>query len=152
MDSPCITRILLILLRVSKNHSGEGQIFCEMSSYDNAVNVQFTVSFLQITKSVASGLMPVVEFQNVERTLLGIPFSECVQSSATNNYNMILPYDVQARYTQTLCEFGLLLDEIHKYCGCYLDYIDFVGKTYSQSAQILSDIFRTIETSRFEAM
>lgn len=77
--------------------------------------------------------MPVVEFQNVERTLLGIPFSECVQSSATNNYNMILPYDVQARYTQTLCEFGLLLDEIHKYCGCYLDYIDFVGEAYSSA-------------------
>ena len=76
--------------------------------------------------------MPVVEFQNVERTLLGIPFSECVQSSATNNYNMILPYDVQARYTQTLCEFGLLLDEIHKYCGCYLDYIDFVGMTLTK--------------------
>ena len=100
----------------------------ELQSY-----VQFTVNNIQYIKyrsrkSVASGLMPVVEFQNVERTLLGIPFSECVQSSATNNYNMILPYDVQARYTQTLCEFGLLLDEIHKYCGCYLDYIDFVGE------------------------
>ena len=100
--------------------------------------------------------MPVVEFQNVERTLLGIPFSECVQSSATNNYNMILPYDVQARYTQTLCEFGLLLDEIHKYCGCYLDYIDFVGKknsiTVNQRFLILKDLFRTIETARFKTM
>ena len=102
--------------------------------------------------------MPVVEFQNVERTLLGIPFSECVQSSATNNYNMILPNGVQARYTQTLCEFGLLLDEIHKYCGCYLDYIDFVGKKYgitvtvNQCFLILKNLFRTIKTARFKTM
>lgn len=44
MDSPYITLILRILLRVNKNHLGTGLMSSQMSSFENAIlNMQFTV-------------------------------------------------------------------------------------------------------------
>ena len=66
----------------------------------NGYNDGFTVYYPHFTHlvegqqksfSVASGLMPVVEFQNVERMLLGKPFSDCVKTKTRNNYNFVSP-------------------------------------------------------------
>ena len=35
---------------------------------------------------LSPGLIPLVYFQNVEKVFLGKPFTQCIKTSATNNY------------------------------------------------------------------
>ena len=51
--------------------------------------------------SLSSGLTPIIEFQNVERTLLGPPHSNCKKTNTSNNYNN----QNFSYYQKHMCEF-----------------------------------------------
>ena len=82
----------------------------------NGYNEGFTIYYPHFTDlipgqhrsfSLSSGLTPIIEFQNVERTLLGAPHTLCKNTSASNSYNN----RNFAYYRENLCEFQ------GNYCG-----------------------------------
>ena len=73
-------------------------------------------------------------FQNIHKTYLGKPYTDCKVTKSTNTYAHFHDnYD--DTYKKIDCVQRALMSKIMKECGCFLDYIDnvqnFLPKNHS---------------------
>ena len=69
---------------------------------------------------LTAGLTPVVFLQNIQKTYLGKPFTDCIKTNVENNYNFTNDGHV---YKPSNCVYRSLLSSIASYCNCYPSYI-----------------------------
>ncbi|CAG5099439.1 Oidioi.mRNA.OKI2018_I69.XSR.g16526.t1.cds [Oikopleura dioica] len=113
-----------------------GYNFSDTSFGWNGYNEGFTIYYPHFSElipsqhssfSLSAGLTPVIDFQNVERTLLGSPYTKCKPTDTSNSYlNQKVDY-----YRKNLCEFTRLLIDIDKKCHCYPSYIDNITELFT---------------------
>ena len=113
----------------------------------------FTVYYLHFTDTMeeqshsfplAHSLTPVVNFQNVKRTYLGLPYTPCTETFSTNNYTEVLILEQRRHqerkeekpYKESICVFTALINKIIANCNCYLDYIDGIENYLPESHQL----------------
>ena len=95
-------------------------------------------------------LAPVIDIQNVKRTYLGYPYTDCVKTFATNNYSYLFNSNPQKIYSGILfiysvvftfdlidstCIMNELMDIICKLCGCFPSYLASVHDIKSNCSQ-----------------
>ena len=94
---------------------------------------------------LAHSLTPVVNFQNVKRTYLGLPYTPCTETFSTNNYTEVLILEQRRHqeridekpYKESICVFKALINKIIRNCNCYLDYIDGIQNYLPDQHQLL---------------
>lgn len=74
---------------------------------------------------LADSLAPVVSFQNVKRTYLGRPFTDCVVTRSTNVYTEKM---AKEPYKKIDCVMRVLMESIARECDCYIGYITDIDR------------------------
>ena len=72
---------------------------------------------------LTAGLTPVVFLQNIQKTYLGKPFTDCIPTQVKNSYNAAYSTPV---YKPSNCVYTHLLNTIKSYCNCYPSYIGYL--------------------------